>query len=93
MFTWIPYEIELSNITEHHKNYAKVFFYSVTLDSKNGNDSVNEKQLVYHGNETEQKLNNESITITKSLVQQLIRYVGMNCSINKKGITEHGKFV
>ncbi|CAH8439835.1 unnamed protein product [Schistosoma bovis] len=89
LFTWIPYEIELSNITEHHKNYAKVFFYSVTLDSKKGNDSVNEKQLVYHGIETEQKLNNESITITKSLVQQLIRYVGMNCSINKKGITEH----
>ncbi|CAH8483191.1 unnamed protein product [Schistosoma curassoni] len=89
LFTWIPYEIQLSNITEHHKNYAKVFFYSVTLDSKKGNDSVNEKQLVYHGIETEQKLNNESITITKSLVQQLIRYVGMNCSINKKGITEH----
>ncbi|CAI2725220.1 unnamed protein product [Schistosoma spindalis] len=89
LFTWIPYEVELSNITEHHKNYAKVFFYSVTLDSKKGYDSVNEKQLVPHQIETEQKLNNESVTITKSLVQQLIRYVGMNCPINKTGITEH----
>ncbi|CAH8442490.1 unnamed protein product [Schistosoma rodhaini] len=89
LFTWIPYEIELSNIIEHHKNYVKVFFYSVTLDLKKANDSVNETQLVHHQIETEQKLNNEAITITKSLIQQLTRYVGMNCSINKKGSSEH----
>lgn len=89
LFTWIPYETELSNIIEHHKNYVKVFFYSVTLDSKKASDSVNETQLVHHQIEIEQKLNNEAITITKSLIQQLTRYVGMNCSINKKGSSEH----
>ncbi|XP_018649293.1 hypothetical protein Smp_161420 [Schistosoma mansoni] len=89
LFTWIPYETELSNIIEHHKNYVKVFFYSVTLDSKKASDSVNETQLVHHQIEIEQKLNNEAITITKSLIQQLTRYVGMNCSINKKGSNEH----
>ncbi|CAH8463362.1 unnamed protein product [Schistosoma turkestanicum] len=80
LFIWIPYEIEHSN----HKNNTKVFFYSATLDAKGRDDSIDAEQSVNHQRETEQTLTSESITITKSLLQQLTRIVGMNCSINKK---------
>ncbi|TNN07541.1 hypothetical protein EWB00_007654 [Schistosoma japonicum] len=79
LFIWIPYEIEQSNLTEYHKINAKVFFYSVTLHSKE-DDCINEKQLV-NQNEIERKLTNEAIIFTKSLTQQLTRLSGLNRSI------------